>query len=123
MTDTGDTSNKNIKILIVDDSKIIRLLLLQRLNDLGYENCVMAKSGDEAVKIAREADPVSYSWTSLCRENWTGLLRHAKSGNTLIHGLFLLPETATRIPLIRQGRLIRMDISSNPSPKQNSALH
>jgi CheY-like chemotaxis protein len=57
MTDSGDTSNKNIKILIVDDSEIIRRLLLQRLNDLGYENCVLAKSGDEAVKIAEEAKP------------------------------------------------------------------
>jgi CheY-like chemotaxis protein len=57
MTDTGDTSNKNKKILIVDDSELIRLLLLQRLNALGYENCVMAKSGDEAVKIAEEARP------------------------------------------------------------------
>jgi CheY-like chemotaxis protein len=57
MTDSGDTRNKSIKILIVDDSEIIRLLLLQRLNALGYENCVMAKSGDEAVKIAEEARP------------------------------------------------------------------
>jgi two-component system, response regulator PdtaR len=57
MTDTGDTSDKNIKILIVDDSEIIRLLLLQRLNALGYENCIMAKSGDDAVKIAEENRP------------------------------------------------------------------
>ena len=57
MTDTGDTSNKNIKILIVDDSKIIRFLLLQRLNALGYKNCIMAESGDEAVKVAGEARP------------------------------------------------------------------
>jgi CheY-like chemotaxis protein len=35
----------------------MRLLLLQRLNALGYENCVMAKSGDEAVKIAEENRP------------------------------------------------------------------
>jgi len=57
MTGSGDTGNKNIKILIVDDSELIRLLLNQRLNDLGYENCVMAKSGDEAVKIAEETRP------------------------------------------------------------------
>jgi CheY-like chemotaxis protein len=53
----GDDSNKNIKILIVDDSEIIRCLLIQRLNDLGYKNCILAKSGDEAVKITEEAKP------------------------------------------------------------------
>ena len=57
VTDPVDLSNKSIKILIVDDSELIRLLLFQRLNDLGYENCVMAKSGDEAVKIAEEIRP------------------------------------------------------------------
>ena len=57
MSDAGDTPNKNKKILIVDDNEIIRLLLLQRLNDLGYENCVQAKSGDEAVKLAEAARP------------------------------------------------------------------
>jgi CheY-like chemotaxis protein len=56
-TDSGDTGNKNIKILIVDDSQAIRRMLLQRLKDLGYENCVLVKSGDEAVKIAEEARP------------------------------------------------------------------
>jgi|GEM_PF-911211 CheY-like chemotaxis protein len=54
---SGDTRNKNIKILIVDDIEIIRDLLLQQLNDLGYENCIMAKSGDEAVKITGEDRP------------------------------------------------------------------
>jgi CheY-like chemotaxis protein len=56
-TASGDIRNKNIKILIVDDIEIIRDLLLQQLNDLGYENCILAKSGDEAVKIAEEARP------------------------------------------------------------------
>jgi CheY-like chemotaxis protein len=57
LTASRDTRNKNIKILIVDDIEIIRDLLLQQLNDLGYENCILAKSGDEAVKIAAEARP------------------------------------------------------------------
>ncbi len=55
--ESGDTRNKNIKILVVDDSELIRRLLSQRLSDLGYENCVLAKSGDEAVKIAEEEKP------------------------------------------------------------------
>ena len=55
--DPDGTSNKNIKILLVDDSEIIRSLLLLRLKSLGYENYVIAKSGDEAVKIAWEERP------------------------------------------------------------------
>jgi len=55
--DPEDTSDKSIKILIVDDSEILRCLLLQRLNNLGYENCIQAKSGDEAVTLAESARP------------------------------------------------------------------
>ncbi|MGA2103904.1 MAG: response regulator [Methanoregula sp.] len=53
----GDAMNKNIAILIVDDSGLIRRLLPKQLLDLGYKNYVLAKSGDEAVKIAEETKP------------------------------------------------------------------
>lgn len=49
--------DKSIRILIVDDSKIIRSLLLERLQNLGYENVIQAESGDEAVVTAKEEHP------------------------------------------------------------------
>ncbi|MDD5142412.1 response regulator [Methanoregula sp.] len=50
----GDTS---ILILIVDDSRILRSLLIQNLKNLGYENIIEAGTGDEAVVVAAEKQP------------------------------------------------------------------
>lgn len=49
--------DKSIKILIVDDSRIIRNLMVERLHNLGYMVIIQAESGDEAVTIARETRP------------------------------------------------------------------
>jgi CheY-like chemotaxis protein len=57
MPNSGDATNKDIKILIADDSEIIRRLLHQRLKDLGYKNCVQVNSGDDAVRVAGEVKP------------------------------------------------------------------
>lgn len=53
----GQPRNKSIKILIVDDSRIIRNLMVERLHNLGYMITIQAESGDEAVSIARETRP------------------------------------------------------------------
>ncbi|HEX3000820.1 MAG TPA: response regulator [Methanoregula sp.] len=55
--ESGATGDKSPLILIVDDSKIIRSLLLQHLNHLGYRNIIQAPNGDDAVKIALEKHP------------------------------------------------------------------
>lgn len=52
-----EPNNKSMKILIVDDSRIIRNLMVERLHNLGYEFIIQAESGDEAVSIARDAHP------------------------------------------------------------------
>ena len=52
-----EPNNKAIKILIVDDSRIIRNLMVERLHNLGYVIIIQAESGDEAVTIARETHP------------------------------------------------------------------
>ena len=53
----SEHTNKAIKILIVDDSRIIRNLMVERLHNLGYMVIIQAESGDEAVGIARETHP------------------------------------------------------------------
>lgn len=55
--DPGQARDKSIKILIVDDSRIIRNLIVERLHNLGYMITILAESGDEAVNIARETHP------------------------------------------------------------------
>jgi len=52
-----EPGNKSMKILVVDDSRIIRNLMVERLHNLGYEFIILAESGDEAVSIARETHP------------------------------------------------------------------
>jgi CheY-like chemotaxis protein len=49
--------DKKMKVMIVDDDEIIRNLLQMRLKILGYENYIMAESGDDAMKLARETKP------------------------------------------------------------------
>jgi CheY-like chemotaxis protein len=55
--DAHDASNKKLKIMIVDDDEIIRGLLQIRLKILGYEQCIMAESGDDAVTLAEATRP------------------------------------------------------------------
>lgn len=52
-----EPGDKSILILVVDDSKILRSLLIQHLKNLGYSNIIEAQSGDEAVKVAAEKHP------------------------------------------------------------------
>lgn len=49
--------NKMMNVMIVDDDAIIRSLLQMRLKNLGYENCIMAESGDDGIKLAQETKP------------------------------------------------------------------
>ncbi|PKG32761.1 response regulator [Methanoregula sp.] len=53
----GEPGDTSILILVVDDSKILRSLLLQHLKNLGYENIIEAQTGDEAVVVAAEKHP------------------------------------------------------------------
>ncbi len=55
--DSPDTIDKKMKVLIVDDDEIIRNLLQLRLKLLGYETCLMAESGDDAVKLSEKLKP------------------------------------------------------------------
>lgn len=55
--DVGESGDKSILILVVDDSKILRCLLIQHLKNLGYENIIEAQTGDEAVVVAAEKHP------------------------------------------------------------------
>jgi len=52
-----DTIEKKMKVMIVDDDEIIRNLLQLRLKLLGYGECVMAESGDDAVKLSESVKP------------------------------------------------------------------
>ena len=45
------------KILIVDDDRLTRKILLMQLNILGYVLCTQAESGNEAIKLAKEIIP------------------------------------------------------------------
>ena len=49
--------DKNAKILIVDDMKMIRSSLKKFLKTLGYENTVEAGNGREAVDVFEEEQP------------------------------------------------------------------
>lgn len=55
--EAGEPGDKSILILVVDDSKILRSLLIQHLKNLGYENIIEAQTGDEAVVVAAEKHP------------------------------------------------------------------
>ena len=48
---------KKMKVMIVDDDEIIRSLLQIRLKLLGYEKCVLAESGEDAVILAERTKP------------------------------------------------------------------
>lgn len=50
-------ANKKMKVMIVDDDEIIRSLLQMRFRILGYENYVMAESGEDAMKLAQATKP------------------------------------------------------------------
>jgi CheY-like chemotaxis protein len=52
-----EPGDKSILILVVDDSRILRSLLIQHLKNLGYENIIEAQTGDEAVVVAAEKRP------------------------------------------------------------------
>jgi CheY-like chemotaxis protein len=45
------------KILVVDDDEIIRNIVKLQLHELGYAQCTLAESGNEAVKLAKEIIP------------------------------------------------------------------
>jgi response regulator NasT len=47
----------SMRILIAEDETIIRLDLKQLLEDAGFEVCAEAKDGEEAVELARTAEP------------------------------------------------------------------
>jgi CheY-like chemotaxis protein len=53
----GDTARRQTKVMIVDDDEIIRNLLQIRLEILGYDNCIMAASGEEAVALYKNERP------------------------------------------------------------------
>jgi len=55
--ESGEQGDTSILILVVDDSKILRSLLIQHLKNLGYENIIEAETGDEAVVVATEKHP------------------------------------------------------------------
>jgi len=48
---------RKMKIMIVDDDEIIRTLLQLRLQLLGYEDCIMADSGEDSVKLIEKEKP------------------------------------------------------------------
>jgi two-component system, response regulator PdtaR len=55
--DTPDKIDGMMKVMIVDDDEIIRNLLQLLVKKLGYDVCVMAENGDDAVKLAFETKP------------------------------------------------------------------
>jgi len=55
--ESGEQGDTSILILVVDDSRILRSLLIQHLKNLGYENIIEAETGDEAVVVAAEKHP------------------------------------------------------------------
>lgn len=52
---TGNPSSKipskDIRILVVDDTRAMRMMLRNQLNELGYKNIEDAENGEEAVTI------------------------------------------------------------------------
>jgi AmiR/NasT family two-component response regulator len=48
---------QEIRVLIAEDETIIRLDLRAQLEDLGYVVCAEARTGNEAVELARELEP------------------------------------------------------------------
>jgi two-component system, response regulator PdtaR len=57
MIDPHDTPDKKMTVMIVDDDKEIRTLLFRRLRDLGYEKCLIAQTGYDAINLSRETKP------------------------------------------------------------------
>ncbi len=49
--------NAKVKVLIVDDEIIPAMALCIELEDLGYELCSLASSGEQAIKIAEHENP------------------------------------------------------------------
>jgi len=53
----GDVGMKGIKIMIVDDSPAVHVIIERAAIANGYEVCAHAKNGDEAVKLYELARP------------------------------------------------------------------
>ena len=49
--------DKNAKILIVDDSRVVRMAMKKLLSNLEYSNFVEAGDGQEAVDIYKDENP------------------------------------------------------------------
>jgi response regulator NasT len=50
-------AKQQVRVLIAEDETIIRLDLRTQLEDLGYVVCAEARTGNEAVELARELEP------------------------------------------------------------------
>jgi len=63
MTEINAETQEQPVILLVDDNAINLQLLLETLDDQGYR-LLVARSGEETLRIARKANPTSSCWTS-----------------------------------------------------------
>ena len=79
-------TNKNV--LVVDDNAIIRSLVRERFESDGFESCLEAENGDDAIRLAREHRP------SLI------ILDFAMPGMTGIEAAPLLREVLPDTPII-----------------------
>ena len=50
------TDFSNFRVLVVDDSRTLRRILLQELKSLGIENVVQAADGSEALEVLKSND-------------------------------------------------------------------
>jgi CheY-like chemotaxis protein len=55
--DPVDTPDKKMTVMIVDDDEYTRIVLLEELKNLGYEKCIVAENGFDAIALARETKP------------------------------------------------------------------
>ncbi len=51
------TTNKKIKILVVEDEAIIAMRLEMELKELGYDVCVPVSNGEDAIKSVKTENP------------------------------------------------------------------
>ncbi|MCP3876636.1 MAG: response regulator [Desulfobacteraceae bacterium] len=67
-----DNINKDMKILIVDDSMSMRRIVIKFLKNNGFQNCIEAKDGVEALDIVQN-DPIDFIVSDLNMPNMNGL--------------------------------------------------
>ena len=54
---TTDSPTTNYRILVAEDETLIRMDLVEMLDEAGYEVVAEASNGEEAVKLAVEVKP------------------------------------------------------------------